>query len=90
MPRIRGVVIGEQGRATNKGLVKREVREEMALRVRMLNGRHVQDALERLEAELADRAHIVSRTTRFDPRWTAGRRHTSRRRSLPGCPWSWP
>ena len=36
----------------NKGAVKREPREELALRVRMLRGRHVVDVLKRLQAEL--------------------------------------
>jgi len=40
----------------NKGNVKRSPREELALRVRMLRGRHVVDVLERIQAELGEGA----------------------------------
>jgi len=41
----------------NKGQVKRSPHEELALRVRMLRGRHVVDVLERIKAELGEGAN---------------------------------
>lgn len=42
---------------TDKGYQKRNPREEAALRVRMLNGRHVLDIARRAKDELGDRGH---------------------------------
>jgi len=41
--------------AANKGITKRSVRDEMALRVRIINGRHVTDVIERATAEMGAR-----------------------------------
>jgi len=51
-----GVLVGYDA---SKGIVKRTPHEEAALRVRMLDGRHTQDGLDRLTAELATRAETV-------------------------------
>jgi hypothetical protein len=55
---VNGVIIGAGG--GDKGRVKRSPREEMALRVRMLNGRHAEDLYGRVMAELGDEgANVV-------------------------------
>lgn len=47
------------GHGVDKGLVKRGPREEMALRVRMLDGKHLQDVYQKLLDELGDRAKTM-------------------------------
>ena len=55
---MKGVIIGTT--VTDKGRVKRTPREEMALRVRMLEGRHAEDILARVRAELGtEGANVV-------------------------------
>ena len=51
-----GVFVGMDGR---KGIVKRGPREEAGLRVRILDGMHTLDGLQRIRDELADRADTV-------------------------------